>query len=301
MTVTSSPRLTLPPPQRRWRKWWEILRLAGNFANIFLVITKSVARVLGGMAKPGHSATLAASEEDSSAGPDVEAARWPEALRTSLTLKTPPSLNTSSSGSSRDATAQSPVHRAQAGDQKELAPLDDEIVSSELSPGMDLAVGYHPLHQPALHCENEDRRVEALVAEGLLDTPEDPELNDLVEIGRRAFGVSMCAINLIDRDRQWSKAAVGLSDKEIPRECSLCAHVIRRANTRRSSFCGKLAEDVLVILDTAADKRFAYNETVSGKKSIRFYAGYPLFVSSNGEFLPIGTLALHPQPLTLNP
>ena len=82
----------------------------------------------------------------------------------------------------------------------------------------------------------------------------------------------------------------------------MCAHVIRRANTRRSSLRDIVAQDHFVILDTAADKRFAYNETVSGKKSIRFYAGYPLFVSSNGEFLPIGTLlALHPQPLTLNP
>ena len=224
----------------------------------------------------------------------MEAARWPAAARTSLTLQSPPSLNTSCSGSSRDATARPPVHWAQAGGQQESAPLDEEIVSPKLSPGIELAVEYHPLHQPALHCENEDRRVEALVAEGLLDTPEDPELNDLVEIGRRAFGVSMCAINLIDRDRQWSKAAVGLAEKEIPRDCSLCAHAILHANKRRSSWRGNLAEDDFVVLDTMADDRFAYNETVAGKKSIRFYAGHPIGVTSNGEFLPIGTWTLHP-------
>ena len=45
------------------------------------------------------------------------------------------------------------------------------------------------------------------------DTPADEEFNDFVEIGRRAFGTRICAINFIDRDRQWAKSICGLDLK----------------------------------------------------------------------------------------
>ena len=45
------------------------------------------------------------------------------------------------------------------------------------------------------------------------DTPADEELDDLVEIGRRTLGTAACAINFVDSDRQWTKAACGLTTK----------------------------------------------------------------------------------------
>lgn len=121
---------------------------------------------------------------------------------------------------------------------------------------------------------------------GILDT--DPELafDDLARIAALICGTPISAISLIDSERQWFKASVGLSVTETPREQAFCAHAI------------KVPNDTLIVPDARRDPRFADNPLVTGELGIRFYAGAPL-VTSEGHGL--GSLCvIDTQPRTLS-
>ena len=81
---------------------------------------------------------------------------------------------------------------------------------------------------------------------------------------------------MIDQNRQWFKACVGMSPAEVNRKISFCAHAI-------------LADEVFVIPDTFRDQRFCDNPQVTTAPFIRFYAGAPLITS---EGFRLGTLCL---------
>jgi GAF domain-containing protein len=130
---------------------------------------------------------------------------------------------------------------------------------------------------PAPTPENEAGRIAALYAMLLLDTPREERFDRIVEFAAREFDVPIALISLIDSERQWFKAAVGLGDVcETGRDISFCGHAIMRS-------------DIMVVPDALADARFADNPLVTGAPHIRFYAGAPLILR-NGYAL--GTLCL---------
>ena len=111
---------------------------------------------------------------------------------------------------------------------------------------------------------NEAERLRALQSIGVLDTPPDPGLDSLTRHLAHLWSAPMVAVSLIDRDRQWFKARVGLAVESTPRRISFCGHLLTQPN-------GKM-----VIPDALADIRFADNPLVTGAKGIRFYAGSAL-------------------------
>ncbi len=132
---------------------------------------------------------------------------------------------------------------------------------------------------------NELVRQEVLDNQELLDTPADPYLDVLVRIVSEMFEVKTVLISLVDRERQWFKARMGLEVSETPRGVSFCGHAI-------------LQDDVFIVEDTLTDQRFADNPVVTGPPWLRFYAGQPLFAQDGHA---IGTLCLlHPAPKSLN-
>ncbi len=78
----------------------------------------------------------------------------------------------------------------------------------------------------------------------------------------------MCAISLVDEDRQWFKGTYGLTIRETPRHVSFCAYSI-------------LQTVPLVVPDTFLDLRFSRNPMVTGEPRIRFYAGFPLEIDGH--------------------
>lgn len=137
----------------------------------------------------------------------------------------------------------------------------------------------------APHPHDEQQRQNALDELDLLDTPAEHYLDTLVRLTREMFQVHSVLISLIDRNRQWFKARIGLDIDQTERDISFCGHAVA-------------ARSMLVIEDAQLDPRFADNPVVTGPPYIRFYAGQPLH-SSNGQ--PIGTLCmLHPIPRTLS-
>lgn len=125
---------------------------------------------------------------------------------------------------------------------------------------------------------NDVARVAALRALGILDTPPEPDYDDLTRLAAQICQVPIALISLVDADRQWFKARVGLDPAETPRELSFCAHAIAEPQN-----------DVFVVPDASADPRFADNALVTGAPHIRFYAGTPL-VTHDGWAL--GTLCV---------
>ena len=109
----------------------------------------------------------------------------------------------------------------------------------------------------------EEQRLRALHSCNILDTPPDPELNALVESAAALFSAPIALISLVDKDRQWFKARVGLDLPETSRDLSFCAHAI-------------LESQPLIVNDASADQRFETNALVTGEPFIRFYAGAQL-------------------------
>lgn len=111
---------------------------------------------------------------------------------------------------------------------------------------------------------NEADRLHALRALGVLDSEPEPAFDALVHAAALVCDVPMSLISLIDEDRQWFKANVGLEGvTETPRDLAFCAHAI-------------LDDGILEVTDATADPRFADNALVTGDPRIRFYAGATL-------------------------
>lgn len=123
---------------------------------------------------------------------------------------------------------------------------------------------------------DEAPRLAALRALLILDTPPEQRFDRIVAFAAAEFEVPIALISLVDAERQWFKARVGLDACETARGVSFCGHAI-------------LSPEVLVIEDAQRDPRFADNPLVVGPPHIRFYAGAPLQLPGGAR---IGTLCL---------
>lgn len=124
--------------------------------------------------------------------------------------------------------------------------------------------------------ENEEARLQDLYRTGLLDSPQEEEFNDIVKFASSLCDMPISLISLVDANRQWFKARVGLDAPQTDREISFCSHAI-------------LQDQLFEIPDATQDSRFSDNPLVTDFPAIRFYAGMPL-VTGNGNRL--GTLCV---------
>jgi GAF domain-containing protein len=123
---------------------------------------------------------------------------------------------------------------------------------------------------------NEAARLAALARLGILDTPNEPEFDQIVAEAAAMANTPMSLISFVTESRQWFKASTGVEAKETNRSAAFCAWAIYNA-------------DVLCVEDAVTDERFHDNALVTGNPNIRAYAGVP--IESPDGFL-LGTLCV---------
>lgn len=122
----------------------------------------------------------------------------------------------------------------------------------------------------------DQERLAALRELLILDTPPEERFDRIVQFAAQEFDVPIALISLLDENRQWFKARVGVDVCETARDISFCGHVI-------------LQPDLFIIPDARADERFADNPLVADPPHVIFYAGAPLRMPSG---FVIGTLCI---------
>lgn len=124
---------------------------------------------------------------------------------------------------------------------------------------------------------NEAERLERLRELFVLDSEPEEVFDSIARLASQVCGVPMALISLVDEDRQWFKATIGVEGiTETPRDISFCAHAI-------------FHDTVFEVADTTLDPRFMDNPIVTGELGIRFYAGAQLKMPGGEQ---IGTLCV---------
>jgi len=119
-------------------------------------------------------------------------------------------------------------------------------------------------------------RVAALAEYHIKDTPAEAHFDDLVRLASYICKAPIALMSLLDADRQWFKARVGLDTTETPIAYSFCSRTVAEKN-------------MLIVTDTHEDARFRANPLVTGAPYIRFYAGAPLI---NPAGVALGSLCV---------
>jgi GAF domain-containing protein len=133
--------------------------------------------------------------------------------------------------------------------------------------------------------ENERERLDA-VAQLAVNIGAAAAWDDIVRLASVICETPIAAVSVVDAERQWLMASVGIETGETPRDSAFCAHAILEPDR------------VMVIPDAADDPFFADNSAVTGDPHVRFYAGMPLRV---GEY-PFGALCvIDREPRQLRP
>lgn len=114
--------------------------------------------------------------------------------------------------------------------------------------------------------DREKERLESLNAYGVLNTGPEKAFDDLTRLAAEFCNVPVAMVNLIDKDRQWTKSVYGIlkeTAREVPRKESVCQYTICKP-------------DYLEIKDLSSDPRFNQLSYVKGYPNIRYYLGVPL-------------------------
>jgi diguanylate cyclase (GGDEF)-like protein/PAS domain S-box-containing protein len=125
----------------------------------------------------------------------------------------------------------------------------------------------------------EQSRLALLKSLEILDTPPEEVFDRLTHLAAHICEVPMAAITLIDERRQWFKSSFGWQPAEIaeiPRDTSLCAHILQAA-------------EPIVVPDIRKDERFMNDPYVTDGPALRFYACAPL--TAEGGYI-LGALAV---------
>ena len=134
----------------------------------------------------------------------------------------------------------------------------------------------------------DETRLAALAEFKILDTPAEPEFDDIVQLASDVCETPVALVTLVAADRQWFKAKIGVDACETDLASSICVHAL-------------IEPEILIVPDLTLDERTRSNPLVAGDPRIRFYAGAPV---RTGEGVTLGVLCvidMKPRPAGLTP
>ena len=124
---------------------------------------------------------------------------------------------------------------------------------------------------------DDNERVATLHSYNILDTPPEWNFDNLVNVVAQCLNMPIAIISLVDKERVFFKARLGLESKEdVPRGVSLCSLAI-------------LETDITIFEDALKEPCLLANPMVAGEFGLRFYAGAPI-INENGY--AIGTVCV---------
>jgi two-component system cell cycle sensor histidine kinase/response regulator CckA len=132
---------------------------------------------------------------------------------------------------------------------------------------------------------SEKDRLNSLWKYGILDTPPEPAYDDIAFLAAQICQVPIAFISLVDGDRQWFKARIGVDLPQTPRSSSFCTYAI------------ETPDEVLEVGDTQTDARFAGSEPARTWPLVRFYAGAPMVAADGGAIGAVCVMDLVPRRL----
>jgi GAF domain-containing protein len=133
---------------------------------------------------------------------------------------------------------------------------------------------------------SEPDRISALRKLLILDSPYEAVFDAIALLASQVCSMPIALISLVDTERQWFKAQVGLEGiRETSRELAFCSHTIRENN-------------VMEIKDATKDSRFVDNPLVTGNPNIVFYAGAPITLPLGEKIGSVCVIDTKPNALT---
>lgn len=123
---------------------------------------------------------------------------------------------------------------------------------------------------------NEADRLAALADIAIMGTGPDPAFDRICKLAMDMFDMPIVLVSFVGLDEQWFKAVEGLDSTGCARSFAICNYTV-------------LSDDVFVVGDLSADRRFADNPFVTKSPCIRFYAGAPIALDPG---LRLGSLCL---------
>lgn len=133
----------------------------------------------------------------------------------------------------------------------------------------------------------EARRLARLKLLAVLDSQPEPLFDSLARLASQICGTPIALVSLIDADRQWFKANVGLeATAQTPRDVAFCAHAIEQD------------ERLMEVTDAHGDARFSLNPMVLGAPHIRFYAGAQITMPGGERMGTLCVIDRKPRTLT---
>lgn len=130
---------------------------------------------------------------------------------------------------------------------------------------------------PSSTSKKEASRQAALDRYAIVDTPAEQAYDDIVALACMLCEAPVATISLIDRERCWFKARIGIGVTQTARSEALCDLAIRRP----------LA--LLEVPDIAVETQLEACPVDAANRTLRFYAGVPLL---SPEGFAIGTLCV---------
>ncbi len=142
---------------------------------------------------------------------------------------------------------------------------------------------YQPIRHPdrrhglsVPYPDDETERIDEVWSDTLRTLAAEEVYDEIVRAAAELCGTPISLVSLIDEDRQWFKAKVGVDVDHTPRDVAFCAHAI-------------CSEDLMEVPDAQDDDRFAANRLVLDDPNMRFYAGVPLRTAAGYSY---GTLCV---------